>query len=215
MDINFKIDIAKLKALPRPIKIVAAVLAVDILAVVLGFVTLDDEVTEREARVDQLRGQLRQLHKQVGDLDKLVTEYPSLRDQFAAAQAEGAFLPQDRLKLANEAQGLADAHHLPDLHYKMETIPEKPPAKGNFTLASSLVTFESSAYLDSDAMAFWDEILSALPSHYQVIEATLEQGADFSPALMSEIRNGHNPDLVKVNLSFRWQGFQPKSTVPK
>ncbi|HIJ63639.1 MAG TPA: hypothetical protein HPQ04_13170 [Rhodospirillaceae bacterium] len=208
MDLNFKIDVEQLKALPLHLKIVGGVILADLLVVLVCWLLFDDMLSERVAVVDGLRGQVAQLRRQSADFRKQIDQYPQLLVQYNDAVAKGILTEVDRLKLVNEAQDTATRNHLPDLHFKVESEPLIRESGPRFRFDSTLVTFESTALLDTQVMAFWDEVLNRLPAHYQVVEAKLERKKDVDAAAIGEIRAGRPVSLVGMKLSFRIQALR-------
>ncbi len=209
MDLNVNIDLAKLKALPRPLKVVAGVILFDLLLVALALLAFSDMVDERQARVDQLRGELSRLRHQSAELRKDINEYPDLLARYNDAAAKGIFSGLDRLKLVNEVQDYAGQHHLANLHYKLEAEKLSVSGDAKYRLDSTIVTLENGALLDTDATAFWDRVFDRLPTHYQVAEASLERMHDIDQALLGDIRSGRAASAVAAKIIFRTQSLVP------
>jgi cell division protein FtsL len=200
---------AKLKSLPRPLKIVCAVILADLLALGGTYFIYDDLLSDQQAEVDQLRGQFAQARRQNTELHRQITQYPQLVELFEAARRKGMLDSLDRMKLVNDAQAYASDRRIGSLHYKLDPEDVKTEAGAKYRLTTTQATFEGGALLDGDAMAFWDDLLGNLPSHYKVTEASLERLRDVNPPLLAEIRAGHPVSLVGVKLSFRWSGLRP------
>ncbi len=213
MDLNVNIDLAKLKALPRPLKVVTAVILADLLLVGAILLAFSDMVDERLARVDQLRGELSRLRHENVELHRQIDHYPEMLARYNAAVAGGIFASLDRLKLVNEAQDYGGQHHLANLHYKLEAEKAAPAGTAKYRLDSTVVTFESGALLDTDAMAFWDAVFSHLPTHYQVAEASLERLHDINPRMLADIRSGRPVSAVAAKITFRAESLS--STAPE
>lgn len=208
MDLNFKIDAEKLKALPLPLKIVGAVILGDLLVIIISWLLFDDMLSERVGAVDNLRAQAAQVRRQSLDFRKQIDQYPQLLAQYNDAIAKGILVDVDRLKLVNEAQDSATRNHLADLHFKVESEKLDRTAGPHYRLDSTMVSFESGALLDTQAMAFWDEVLNRLPAHYQVVEARLERKRDVDPAALADIRAGRPVSLLTMKISFRLQSLR-------
>lgn len=208
MDLNFKIDAEKLKALPLRLKIVGGVILADLLVVFFCWLLFDDMLSERVAVVERLRGQVGQLHKQGTDFRHQIDQYPQLLEQYKDALAKGVLTDLDRLKLVNEAQDAATRNHLPDLHFKVESEKLSRDTGPHYRLDSTMVSFESGALLDTQAMAFWDDVLNHLPAHYQVVDAHLEKKRDIEAPVLADIRAGRPVSLVGMKISFRVQSLR-------
>ena len=207
MDLNFKFDVEKLKALPLPLRIVGAVILGDLLVLIICWLLFDDMLSERVAVVDNLRAQAAQVRRQSSDYRKQIDQYPQLLAQYNEAIAKGVLVDVDRLKLVNEAQDSATHNHLADLHFKVESEKLNRDAGPHYRLDSTMVTFDSGALLDTQAMAFWDEVLNHLPAHYQGVEARLERKREVDPSVIAEIRAGKPVSLVNMKIAFRLQSL--------
>ncbi len=205
-------DREKLKALPRRLKIVFAVILAELI-VIMGAYVLGDELDEREARVVQLRSQLTQARQQTADLRRQIDQYPELRRRYDAAIEKGIAGNLDAVKLITDAQDSAARHYLANLRYKVEPLVQKGTAAEKYRIGATLVNFESGAVLDTDAMAFWDEILRSLPSHYHIVEASLERTGEIDANLLNNLRAGRPVSAVRVKMSFQWLSLH--STMPE
>ncbi len=206
MDLSFLSDTEKLKALPRRLKIVAIVILAD-LVIIGASALLSDDLDERAAMAEQLRTQLGQLRQQSRDLRHQIDEYPDWRRRYDAAVDKGILHNLDQVKVVNEAQDLAGEHHLVDLRYRLEPQDHREATTGHFHSSSTLVTFEGGGLLDTDAMAFWDEILVGLPSHYHVVEASLERVGEVDSKLLADVDAGRPSRLIRLKMSFQWRAL--------
>jgi hypothetical protein len=224
MDLNVKIDPAKLKLLPRSLKVVLVVLLADLILLAAANLLLSDEVEQREAQVGQLRAQLGQLRHQNTEVRRQIAEYPQLSKRYEDAIAKGVMAGLNRLQLVNNAEALATRHHLSDLHFKVEgetavaataAAPtgrsSAPPPKAKFVPEATIVTFDSGALLDSHAMDFWDDVLNGLPTHYRVVEASLERIHDIDGKVLASVRAGQPASPVKMKIAFRAVTLHPAS----
>lgn len=208
VDIN--IDMAKLKALPRRLKVVIGVVVVDALFLVAAYVVLDNMMAERVARIDQRKTALVQLRKQDAELHKQADEYPALRQRYEAAIAAGLTAPLDRLTLIQGVQDSAGHHHLSDLHYKLTADASRPEATNpHFRTETDRVVFDNGGLLDTDVLAFWKDVLARANGHYQIAEISLERFGDVDAAVLGNIRRGNPVSLVKAHFDLQWTGLQP------
>lgn len=196
-------DFARLNALPRRLKVVLAVVLVELL-IILGAYWVDDSLVEQEAKVAQLRSQLLLSRRQSAELRRQIDQYPQLRGRYAAALERGVFDSPNAVKFIADAESMAARHFLLNLRYKVEPQVAPPVAREKYSVGWTQVSFESGALLDGDAMDFWDEVLQSLPSHYHVVEASLERAADIDGTLLNELRAGRPVAAVRVRLSFQW-----------
>ncbi|PKU26519.1 hypothetical protein [Telmatospirillum siberiense] len=203
MSAELRLDMTRLKALPRRLKIVLAVILTEVI-VILGAYAVETVVDEQESRVAQLRAQLAQARRQSAELRRQIDQYPELRRRYAAAGDKGVLDNPNAVKLIADAQDMAGRHSLANLHYKVEPQAVAGPAQEKYRIGSTQVSFESGALLDADAMDFWDEVLQSLPSHYHVVEAGLERTADIDADLLNNLRAGRSVSAVRVRLSFQW-----------
>lgn len=208
MDLNFKFDVEKLKALPLPLKIVGGVILGDLLVVIICWLLFDDMLSERVSSVDNLHRQVAQLRRQSADFRKQIDMYPQLLAQYKDALAKGILVDVDRLKLVNEAQDSGTHSHLADLHFKVESEKLNRDTGPHFRLDSTMVTFESGALLDTQVMSFWDEVLNRLPAHYQIVEARLDRKKEVDPAAVADIRAGKPVSLISMKIAFRIESLR-------
>jgi hypothetical protein len=204
MDLDPRQLIAQAKALPRALKIVAAIAVVDLAILVLAAFTLEDEVDDRAARVDQAKSELVALRNKVETTRKQIGGLPELRKKYDAAMSDGVLADQDRQTLIGHAQDLGLQHRLSDLHYKLEPQKAEPGTTPAFSLVTTPVSLAANALLDSDLLEFWDEVLSNLQAHYQITKATLSRSEAEPQAVLDGIRSGRPIVLVKSELNFRW-----------
>jgi hypothetical protein len=206
MELAIAIHTEKLKALPRRIKVAGGVAIGGLLLIAVAFL-INDVLGDQEAEVARSRSRLIQLRQQSAELRRQVDQYPQLRQRYQDALDSGLMTSLDRVGLVNEAQNLATRFHLADLQYKLEAQDSKSVLIGRYKLGATTINFDSGALLDTDALAFWDALLAALPAHYQVSEASLERTADVTPTLLNRIRQGQPETTVKVKLSLRWEAM--------
>ena len=209
MELDTKQLVAKFMSLPRGLRIVSAVAAGDLVFVAAAMFVLNSQMEDQQAHVDELHSKFNQLRKQNTDIRKEMGEYPDLLNRYNVAIEKGIMAKTDRLKLVNGAQDRSSHFHIPDLHYKLETESKVPSQNVKYHLDSTLVTFENGGLLDTEMMAFWDELLANLPAHYRVAEATLERKHDVDARLISDIRAGRLASTVSARLTFHWTSLQP------
>ncbi|HIJ38900.1 MAG TPA: hypothetical protein HPP80_08400 [Rhodospirillaceae bacterium] len=209
MDINIALHVEKIKALPRPLKIVAAVILFDFLLVGFSWLLLSDLLDERSSEIQQTRSQAALLRKQNSDLRKQIDQYPVFLARYNDALGKGIMTEIDRLKVVSEAQDLAVRHHLVDLHFKVEGELQKIETNSHFQLDNTIITFDSGALLDQQVLAFWDEVLGRLPTHYQVQELTLERRRDPDGNAQADIRAGRPVSTLGMKISFKTQALRP------
>lgn len=192
------------KSAPRALKVIAAVAAVDIAILLFAAFLLEDDVDARIDRIAELRGQLSAQQQKISSTRKEIDRLPELRHSYDAAINSGVLADQDRLKLVELAQDLANQHRQFDLHYRLAPEIVEALAGSKFQLVSTEVTLTDGAALDGDVLAFWNEILKKSPAHYQITKFNISRlGQDTLPALTA-IRSGRSGSMVKAELNFRW-----------
>jgi hypothetical protein len=206
MQIN--LDMARFNALPLRLKLVAAVIALDLLLLAVAAFFEDQELHERQAAVGQLRGQVAQLRRQSADLRQQLARYPELLAHFKGASEKGLLQKRDAEKLVEAVTDFSAIHQVQNLHYRLEAEDIKPDPKARYLLGSTIVSLEGGSVLDGDALAFWDEVLGSLPAHYRVTEATIEKVREVSPQVLADLRAGRPVPLVHAKLSLRWSSLQ-------
>jgi len=208
VDIN--IDLAKLRALPLRLKVVAAVIAVDAVFLLAAYMALDNLMAERVARIDRLKASFTQLRKQNTDIHKQLDEYPALRQRYETAIAAGLAVPLDRLALVQAAQDSAGHHHLNDLHYKLTAEATGPEANNNphFHTESDRIVLDNGGLLDTDVLAFWRDVATRVDGHYRIAEITLERSGEIDAASLGNIRRGNPISLLKAHFDLQWTGLQ-------
>jgi len=202
------------KAAPRSLRVIAAVAAVDIIVLLLAAFTLEGEVDDRVAKIDQLRSELTGLRAKLETTRKEIARLPELRQKYDAAMSDGVLADQDRQKFVGHSQELADQHRLADLHYKLEAQETAPGMVSGYSLVTTPVSLSLSGLLDSDVLEYWDEILGNLQSHYQITKATLDREEMEPTAALDAIRAGRPAPLVKSELSFRWVSLHKTAAAP-
>lgn len=194
---------------PRALKIILGVLALDILVPALITFTLEDEVADGQLQIEQTQARVNTLHKKIADTRREIARLPELRERYQSAMAHGLLAPQNRLKLVQQSQDDAGRHRQNGLHYKLSAEDVKPIPNSKYAMVSTEVSFDQDALLDTDVLAFWEDLLGQVPAHYHVTAASLERGRPLDASALSEIRAGHAVSLVKAKLDFRWVTLQP------
>lgn len=203
MAANVRFDREGLKALPRRLKIVFLVILAELIVICAAYF-LSDALDEQEAHVAELRSQLAQARRQGAELRRQIDQYPEMRANYDAAMEKGITGNLDAVKLITDAQDMAAHLYLANLRYKVEAQAPTGAATGKYRVGSTLISFESGALLDTDAMTFWDNVLTSLPSHYHVVEASLERAGDIDSNTLSDIRAGRPTSVVRVKMSLQW-----------
>jgi hypothetical protein len=211
MEIDVKALIEKAKGLPRPLKIVGIILALEIIAVGAAELILSDELEDRQSRVNQLRADLSQVRKQNADARKQISQYPDMLVHYNQAIAGGVTANIDRLKLLNDVQDFAVHRFVGGLHYKLDTDSEKPDPKVKYHLESTSAAFDGGGLLDTEVLALWDDIFTDVPAHYRVTEAFIERRRDVDNSLLADIRAGRPAAMLGMRLSLRWSSLRPNS----
>jgi hypothetical protein len=208
MDLNLAINLDTLKGLPRRLKITVAIIAVEVILIGASFM-LSDEIEEAAARVVQLRNQLTQVRQQNTNLRRQIDQYPELMRRFKVAVDKGIFTDLNRVKMVSDAETVANGLHLGDLRYKLELKDPQGGGFGKYRLGAVLISFESGALLDTEAMTFWDTVLSTVPAYYHVVDASLERAAEVDSGLLTNVRAGRPASAVRAKISFFWAGLRP------
>ena len=206
--VEFNIDMQKLKAVPTRLKVVSGIVAFDLTVLLLGYLVLDDLMSERAAAVDRLRMELSQARQQNSELHKQVDTYPQLRHQFDEIMATGLTAAFDRANYAQFAQGKATQYHLTDLQFRVAGEAGDHPHSTKYRQAVDRAVFENGGILDTDAMSFWAALLDQARGHYRIVEASLDRMQDVSPLLLSGIKQGGNPSDLKAKIELQWVGIQ-------
>jgi len=207
--LNLNIDLAKVKDLPRRLKVVLGVLVVELVILLTGYLILDDVMADRVAQVDQLRANLNQLRRKNVQLRQDLERYPALRQRYDEAMERGIANPLDRAGVVNAARDWSDQHRLGDLRYRLMPDPAKPAASARYLVETDHVQFESTALLDTDALAFWGTILTQQPYHYRIAGFELERVHDVDGVVLDTLRRGGVAPLVKSKIDLIWTGIQP------
>ena len=208
MNLSASIDVEKLKALPRRLKIVGGVVAGGLAFILTAFL-IDSGLNDQEVQVGQLRGRLSQLRQQSADLRRQVDQYPELRAHYESAIKSGILAPFDRVGLVNNAQDLAGRYHLANLTYSLDPQNSGTAAAGKYQQGAVLVDFENGGLLDVDVMAFWDELLTDLPAHYKVVSASLDRTGSIDGAFLNAVRTGQPASLLHAKVEFMWIALHP------
>lgn len=203
MAFDLRIDPDRLKALPRRLKIVLAVIVLELL-VILGTFVFENVLDDLGARVGRLRAQVMQTRRQSTELRHQIEIYPEMRQRYQAAIEKGIFADPNAVKVAADAQDLAGRHALINLRYKVEPQSAQSPGGEKIRFGSTLVTFDGGAVLDDEAMDFWDDVFRSQSSHYHVIEASLERAPEGTGNLLDDLHAGKAVPAVRVHLSFLW-----------
>jgi hypothetical protein len=211
MNVNFRAILEKLSRLPRVIQVLAAILVFDVILTAGVYFEFDDIVSARLQSVSELQAKLDRTRAEIGTVRADINRVPELRRKYDTAMLEGIVLPKDRLKLVQVAQDSGSRFHLTQFHYRLDPdqIEAANASATNYRQSHTVVTFEGGALLDSDAAAFWEEILSGLSAHYTVNEADLERVYMPDASSLAAIRSGGTLGLVKTTLSFDWVSLLP------
>lgn len=216
MAITVKQLTKQLKELPRAFRIVAAIVAVDIVVLGIAAFWLEVDVDDEAARVTQLQAELTAQRLKVGTTRKEIGRLPELRRLYDAAMSNGLLVEPDRLKLVDHVHGMGDRLHLTDVHYKLSPEEAMPNIKSKYQLVSTPVALANNALLDTDVFSFWQELLGGLQAHYQIAAASIERIGTDPDAAVVAIAAGRPVSLVKAELTFRWMSLRkvPDATKP-
>jgi len=202
-------DLKKLRALPRRLKVVFGVLAVELIILLSGYLLLDDLMADRVAEVDRLRANLTQLrHKntqQRQDLDR----YPLLRKHYDEAIAAGLGSPLDRAGVVNAARDWSDNHRLVDLRYRLVPDTAKPAGSPRYVIENDLVEFECGALVDTDILSFWSNVLAQQAGHYRIASFAMERQRALDESVLTAVRHGSVVALLQSKIGLVWTGAEP------
>jgi hypothetical protein len=207
MQVN--LDLARLKALPKRIKMVGLVLAVELTVLLSGYLLLDDMMADRVSHVSQLRGSLLQLRHRNEQLRSDLNRYPELRRRYDEALAAGLGNPLDRPGLIAFAKDSSDRHRLSDLRYRLAGDGAKPVSSPKYVVENDEVEFEFGALLDDDVRAFWTDLAAQQPGHFRLVSFELTRQHDPDDSVLTALRRGSFPALLQGKLTLRWTGVQP------
>lgn len=207
MQINF--DLARLKALPKRIRMVGLALAVELTILLSGYLLLDDMMADRVAHVTQLRGSLLQLRRRNEQLRADLNRYPELRRRSDEALAAGLGNPLDRPGLIAYAKDSSDRHRLSNLRYRLAGDAAKPLSSPKYVVENDQVDFEFGALVDDDMRAFWADLMAAQPGHFRIVSFELARQLDLDDSVLAALRHGSFPALLQGKLTLRWTGVQP------
>lgn len=205
------IDLDRLKRMPLRLKVIAGVVALDLLILVLGYVVLNDLMAQRVAEVERLRASVTQVRRQNADLRRVADEYPGLRKRYDEVIAAGLSAPLDRLALVKFAQDWAAHHHLLDLHYRLAADTAKPATSPKFRVDTERVVFENGGLFDTDERAFLQDLLAQQPGHFRLAEIEISRTHDMDAAYLTGIRRGSFIPSLKAKIDLQWVGVQPKT----
>ncbi len=206
---SITIDIQKLKAAPRRLKVVAAVIVFDLAFLLLGYAVLDDLLADRAAAVEQAKAQLTEAKRQNVDLRKQLDEYPLMRRHYNETLASGFVAPLDRLTFVQFAQNQATARHLSDLHFRVSDEGGEREHSKKYRVEMDRLVFESGGLLDTEAMDFWNTLFDQAKGHYRIAEASLERTQEVNAGILQSIRRGNPVSLLKAKIDIQWIGVQP------
>lgn len=206
---NVTIDLAKLRALPFRLKVVAGVIVIDAVFLLSGYLALDSLMADRVALIDQRKASLTQLRRQEADLHKQVDEYPAMHQRYLAALAQGVAVPLDRLALVQATQSAATQYHLSDFHYKLSADATKTENGPHYRTEVDRVVLDNGGLLDTDVEAFWSDVLARTQGHYRVAELSLERTGELDSNVIGNIRRGVSVSTFKAHFDLQWTGLQP------
>ena len=204
MAVSVKRLVSQLRGLPRAFRIVAAVAVVDVVILIIGFLSLEVDVDDQATQITELKTQVAAQKQKVGTTRKEISRLPELRRLYDSAVADGLLAEPDRLKLVDRVHTMSDRYNLSDLHYKLTAEQVTPIAKSKFQLVATPVAFESVALLDTDVISFWQELLDGLQAHYQITKAVLERRNVDTNTVLELFAAGKPAALVTSELDFEW-----------
>jgi cell division protein FtsL len=208
MEIDLKKLMKRLWALPRVFRIMAAVVALDLVILGVSAFMLESEVDDQAEQVAQLKGKLTAQQQEVGITRKQIGRLPELHRLYDQAISNGLLAVPDRLKMVEHVHSLGERLQLSDVHYKLAIEQTTPIAKSKFLLVATPVTLGNSAILDTDVMTFWRELLGSLPAHYQIEKASIERDGTEPETAVEAIRAGRPTSMVKAEVTFRWMSLR-------
>jgi hypothetical protein len=215
MAVTVKDLIRRARTVPRVVKLIAAVLAADLVVLLIASSLLDDEVAARAGRIEDLRGQLAAVRQKIATTREQINRLPELRRSYDAAVADGVLASQDRLKLVSQSQTLGTQNHLSDLHYKLEAEVAAKVPDTKYALVTTPVTFAGGGLLDTDVLAFWAEALDNLQSRYEVVSASIDREPLAMKDLLAGIKTGRPIAAVKSELVFHWISLRDEQQAKK
>ena len=204
------IDLEKFGKMPLRLKVIAGVIALDLVILGLNYVFLSDLMVQRAAEVERLRASVSEVRKQNVSLRQLVDEYPNLRQRYDSAIAAGLSVPLDRLALVKFAQDWAAHHHLLDLHYRLADDTANAAASPKLRVDTQRVVFENGGLFDTDERAFLQDLLAQQPGHFRLAEIEISRIHDIDAALLAGARRGSFLPVLKAKIDLQWVGVQPK-----
>jgi hypothetical protein len=203
MDIDFKVILESIKSWPRGLRIVAAILVLDVFVVLYVVAFFADNVAEQDAQLQTARASVQDLRRKLTVVRADVAALDQLRQSYERFTATTAVSRLDRVALVRNIDGLRVRHRLSGLHFRFSPEAVTALPDSTYQLVEMPVELAGESMLDSDLVAFWQEAIVAVSPEYSLSSLTLERMQQPTPAMLQLIRDGQPQILVSGKVQFR------------
>ena len=207
---SFKIDLSRLKALPKRLKVVGIILAAELAILASGYLILDDAMADRVSEVSTLRGDLQQAKRQNEQYKTDLARYPEIRKEYDEALAVGITVPFDGRNVIGAAKALGERYRLSNVQFKLGPMDGmKNVSTPRIVVENDDAEFKFDALLDGDVRSFWRDLAASAPGHFRVRSFEIERQHDVDEATLLQLRQGTYPALLQARLDLLWTGVRP------
>jgi len=167
----------RLKSLPLPLALIGAVLAVDLLAAVVGGLTLSDQLFQNQDRLDMLRSQAEAKERAASEGQAAQASAEQLKELVAPLVLTGKDGLPPRLALVKAIDAQRLLHETEPLHYRLSPEQAEPLAGSALEQVARPVEIELSADKSATLAAFWQDLLDKLPGRSRLDSFEIEKTA--------------------------------------
>lgn len=166
-----------LKRPPLRLLLLGGVLLADLLAAVVGGLSLSAEMMDRRDHVDQMRRQLELRERSQSEGQAALASAQQLKEQVAPLVLTGQDGLPPRLQLVRAIDAQRLLHDMGGLRYRLAAENAEPLAGSGLELVSRPVEVELAADNQAELAVFWQGLLDKLPGKARLDSAEIEKTA--------------------------------------
>jgi hypothetical protein len=168
---------------------------------------------ERErvlARAGEARGDVRDLRREIADLEQRAAYMAAFRETYDEIRGHGVLKPQKRLEAGDTLERLAVERDLLRARYTFEKARRMPllgdasDGEAADVLVGTRVRLTLETRGEAEVFAFVNAVQASLPGYVMVRSVQLTRAPDDIGKALDEIRRGGQPTLVRAVVNLHW-----------
>lgn len=205
----------KLKLIPKPVLISAAVAVVSLVGLVLSIIFVGGALSDGEALNIRLKNEQGEIGKKLGTSSTDYKFSVDNREKFEAILASEKLVPHTRANAAQQFEALARARGIESLNYGFAAAAEQSlsavksqPTTGGYKVSVENVDLKVGASLDSPVYGFLMDLSDDFPGAVVIQSFTMKREPTITDTAIDRLSHGLSSGLVTAEVKLLWRTAQ-------